>query len=67
MCVFGSDMNENQGKSVKVGSPGAQCPQYVSGSSSTAASIKIKVFNGLLQLFSLAAFMICVPLFPVPG
>lgn len=62
-------MNENQGKSikVKVGSPGAQCPQYVSGSSSTAASININVFNVLLQLFSLAAFMICIPLFPVPG
>lgn len=70
-CVsgFGCDMNESQGKNikVKVGSYGAQCPQYVSGSFFTTASINIEVFNGFLQPFSPAGFMICIPFLPVLG
>lgn len=63
MCVLGYDMNENQGRSmkVKVGLPGARCPQYVSGSFSAAASINIQVFNGFSPLFIPADFMISIP------
>lgn len=68
VCVsgFGSDMNESQGKNikVKVGSYGAQCPQYVSGSSFTTASINIEVFNDFLQSFNPTGIMIGIPFFP---
>lgn len=69
VCVFGCDMNERQGKNIKVKvvSYGAQCPQYVSGSFFTTASINIEVFNGFLQPFSPAGFMICIPFFSVLG
>lgn len=69
VSVFGSDMNESQGKNikVKVGSYGAQCPQYVSGSFFTTASINIEVFNGFLQPFNPTGIMIGIPFFPVLG
>lgn len=68
LCGFGCDMNESQGKNikVKVGSYRAQCPQYVSGRFFTTTSINI-VFNGFLQPFNPAGSMICIPFFSVLG